>query len=516
MFGSNFKKFNSVLILFLVYVSLKNISKFNDDSIEMPSQSYSYKFSEVDPSDWDSENQEYSNFGLDEDKDIKTTDLESEIKQSLKKRFELRKKTESANNFQDIANYIDTEVASDYVYDQADVNLNLVPVEETILFSGIPEPKIKPVPEKPEYSKSVIISIKNKKMLLKNLENYLDDEQSEYVFESLEGSLNFNSEENLTFLMNEEDYVLEIQTFSKNFKNLNSRRSTNQKFIFYYEETPTERKVTRNRLIVKDSVSRTLKSSEIPPEIAKEFIQQLSYTIDFQRDVKSGDIIDILYEADFTKSNNIVGTPDLLYGLMNLKDHKLELFRYTLSNGVTDYFDAYGKSIRKHLMRTPVQGARLSSKFGVRKHPILGYSKMHRGVDFAAKRGTPIMAAGDGRVTFAGRNGAFGRFVEIKHLNNFKTGYAHLYKFSKGIKKGKLVKQGDIIGYVGTSGRSTGPHLHYEVKHKNRTINPMKLRLQSTINVENQDMPNFYANISLARERFLATQFTESEGAENF
>tara|TARA_B100000035_G_scaffold303348_1_gene301846 strand:- start:606 stop:2156 length:1551 start_codon:yes stop_codon:yes gene_type:complete len=516
MFGSNFKKFNSVLILFLVYISLKNITKFTDDSIEMPPQSYSYKFSQDDSSEWDSENQEYSDFGLDEDRDLKTSDIESEIKQSLKKRFELRKKTGPANDFQDIANYIDTEVASDYVYDQADANLNLVPVEETILFSGVPEPKIKPVPEKPEYSKSVIISIKNKKMLLKNLENYLDDDHFKFVYESLENSLNFKVEENLTFLMNEEDYVLEIQTFSKNFKNLNSRRDTNKKFIFYYEETPTERKVTRNRLIVKESVSRTLKSAEIPPEIAKEFIQQLSYTIDFQRDVKSGDIIDILYEADFTKNNNIVGTPDLLYGLMNLKDHKLELFRYTLSNGVTDYFDAYGKSIRKHLMRTPVQGARLSSKFGVRKHPILGYSKMHRGVDFAAKRGTPIMAAGDGRITFSGRNGAFGRFIEIKHLNNFKTGYAHLYKFAKGIKKGKLVKQGDIIGYVGTSGRSTGPHLHYEVKHKNRTINPMKLRLQSTINVEDKDMSNFYANISLARERFLATQFTESEGAENF
>ena len=175
MFGSNFKKFNSVLILFLVYISLKNITKFTDDSIEMPSQSYSYKFSQDDSSEWDSENQEYLDFGLDEDRDLKTSDIESEIKQSLKKRFELRKKTGPANDFQDIANYIDTEVASDYVYDQADVNLNLVPVEETILFSGVPEPKIKPVPEKPEYSKSVIISIKNKKMLLKNLENYLDD-----------------------------------------------------------------------------------------------------------------------------------------------------------------------------------------------------------------------------------------------------------------------------------------------------------------------------------------------------
>ena len=516
MFGSNFKKFNSVLILFLVYISLKNISKFTEDDIEMPTQGYSYKFSQDDSSTWNPRDQVLLNIDLDEEKNLETLDLESEIKQSLKKRFELRKKSEFFDDNQDMANYIDTEVASDYVYDQNDANLSLVPVEETILFSGIPEPKVKPIPSRPVYSKSVIISIKNKKMLLKNLENYIDDDQFNFVYKSLENNLNYNLEENLTFHMNEDDYVLEIQTFSKNFKNLNSRRDINKNFIFYYEETPTERKVTRNRLIVKDSVSRTLKSAEIPVEIAKEFIQQLSYTIDFQRDVKSGDIIDILYEADFTKNNNIVGRPDLLYGLMNLKDHKLELFRYTLSNGVTDYFDAYGKSIRKHLMRTPVQGARLSSKFGVRKHPILGYSKMHRGVDFAAKRGTPIMAAGDGRITFAGRNGAFGRFLEIKHLNNFKTGYAHLYKFAKGIKKGKLVKQGDIIGYVGTSGRSTGPHLHYEVKHKNRTINPMKLRLQSTINVEEQDMSNFYANISLARERFLATQFTESEGAENF
>ena len=167
-------------------------------------------------------------------------------------------------------------------------------------------------------------------------------------------------------------------------------------------------------------------------------------------------------------------------------------------------------------MRTPVQGARLSSMFGVRKHPILGYSRMHRGVDFAAKRGTPIMAAGDGRVVFAGRNGAFGRFIEIKHLNNFRTRYAHLYKFAKGVKKGKVLKQGDIIGYVGTSGRSTGPHLHYEVKHKNRTINPIKLKLESTVNVEEIDMSNFYASISLTRERFLATEFKGTDKASYY
>ncbi len=505
MLNKNFKKLNSIIILFLLYISLKNITKFTDDSIEMPSENYGFQ-----------ESEELVNFEYLED-DLDTEDLESEINQSLKKRFELTKK--NISEFQsnsDLAYFNDTEIATDYVYDQNDASLNLIPIYETILFSGIPEPKVRPIPEKPEHVKSVTLSLKNKKMLLKNLENYIGEEKYKSVVDGMEDHFNYNIEENLTLLMDENDRVVEIQSFSKTFQNLNSRRDFNDNFVFFFEETPTERKVIRNRLKVKASVSRTLKSSEIPTSIAKEFIQQLSYTIDFQRDVENGDIIDILYEADFTKNNNIVGKPDLLYGLMHLKDHKLELFKYSLSNGVTDYFDAYGKSIRKHLMRTPVQGARLSSKFGVRKHPILGYSKMHRGVDFAAKRGTPIMAAGDGRITFSGRNGAFGRFIEIKHLNNFKTGYAHLFKFANGIKKGKIVKQGDIIGYVGTSGRSTGPHLHYEVKHKNRTINPMKLRLQSTINVENQDMPNFYASISLTRERFLATQFKEAETAENF
>ena len=166
MFGSNFKKFNSILILFLVYISLKNITKFTDDDIEMPSQDYPYDLSQDDLSKWSSPVQENINIVLDEDKNLETSDIESEIKQSLKKRFELRKRTESSNDFQDIAYYIDTEVASDYVYDQNDVNLTLVPVDETILFSGVPEPKIKPIPSKPEYSKSVIISVKNKKMLI--------------------------------------------------------------------------------------------------------------------------------------------------------------------------------------------------------------------------------------------------------------------------------------------------------------------------------------------------------------
>ena len=490
------KKINTLILIVFVYVSVKNLLSFNDSEMEIVQQIDNYKTFLL-------ENQ-FNDEKIDE------------IPQGLEKnRLELVKKEDNKKEDLNLAYYLDTEVASDIIIDENNINLSLVPIYETMLFSGIPEPKFKPIPERPEYVKSIILSLKNKKMLQKNLENYLPNSSLE-TYKELKDYIDFGIEENITLHLDSNDDVVEIKVFSKDFRHLNLRKNLNKKFISFFEDAPTTLKVVRNRLRVKNSVSKTLKSSEIPTNIAKEFLHQLSYTIDFQRDVKNGDIIDILYEANFTKNEKIVGEPALLYGLMNLTDHKLELFKYRLSNGKADYFDANGKSIRKHLMRTPVQGARLSSKFGVRKHPILGYSKMHRGVDFAAKRGTPIMAAGDGRVTFAGRNGSFGRFIEIKHLNNFKTRYAHLYKFSKGIKKGKVVKQGDIIGFVGTSGRSTGPHLHYEVKHKNRTINPIKLRLESTINVEEQDMSNFYANIALTRERFLATEFEETETAGNY
>ena len=490
------KKINTLILIVFVYVSVKNLLSFNDSEMEIVQQIDNYKTFLL-------ENQ-FNDEKIDE------------IPQGLEKnRLELVKKEDNKKEDLNLAYYLDTEVASDIIIDEKNINLSLVPIYETMLFSGIPEPKFKPIPERPEYVKSIILSLKNKKMLQKNLENYLPNSSLE-TYKELKDYIDFGIEENITLHLDSNDDVVEIKVFSKDFRHLNLRKNLNKKFISFFEDAPTTLKVVRNRLRVKNSVSKTLKSSEIPTNIAREFLHQLSYTIDFQRDVKNGDIIDILYEANFTKNEKIVGEPALLYGLMNLTDHKLELFKYRLSNGKEDYFDANGKSIRKHLMRTPVQGARLSSKFGVRKHPILGYSKMHRGVDFAAKRGTPIMAAGDGRVTFAGRNGSFGRFIEIKHLNNFKTRYAHLYKFSKGIKKGKVVKQGDIIGFVGTSGRSTGPHLHYEVKHKNRTINPIKLRLESTINVEEQDMSNFYANIALTRERFLATEFEETETAGNY
>ncbi len=436
------------------------------------------------------------------------------------KKYELTKKTpmiidneQRLDTNLNIANYADDQKATDYFLDEQNINLTLVPVFETMLFSGIPNPETKPIPERPIHFKATTITVKNKKSLKNSLAKFLDKNEVSLVYDRVKDYVDFKIKENVKFLSDNDDKVLEINTFAKNLEKMNLRRNFNDDFVFYFVKAPTDTKVVRKRLKVESSLSKTLKSAQIPKAIVNEYLHQLSYTIDFQRDVKNGDMIELLYEANFTKNNAIVGEPLLLYGLMHLNYHKIELFRYRLVNGKVDYFDASGKSIKKYLMRTPVKGARLSSKFGVRKHPILGFSKMHRGVDFAAKRGTPIMAAGDGRITYAGRNGSFGRFIEIKHLNNFKTRYAHLYKYAKGIKKGRFVKQGEIIGYVGTSGRSTGPHLHYEVKHKSRTINPMKLKSESTLNIDGQDMPNFYANVSLTRERFLATKLQESETA---
>ena len=494
MQGFDNKKINFIIIFIFGYFSIYNISKFNNyESLKTIS---------------------------DEDLIELTADLSTEqdsLDPDVEEKFKLTKKkgeetTEIVNKLE-IAKFTNQYISSDYLDDEKNLNLSLIPIFETMLFSGIPNPKQKPIPERDEIFKSTAITVKNKKSLRTTLDKFLDKKEAKLVFDRVNDFIDYKIEENLKLMSDDSDQIIEINTYIKDYRQLNSRRNQNKDFVFYYQDAPTETKVIRKRMKVKNSLSSTLKSAGIPKKIVQNYLHHLSYTMDFQRDVRNGDLIELLYEANFTKSNVIIGNPLLIYGLVHLRDHKLELFRYKLQNGKIDYFDANGKSIRKHLMRTPVQGARLTSKFGVRKHPILGYSKMHRGVDFAAKRGTPIMAAGDGRISFAGRNGSFGRFIEIKHLNNFKTRYAHMYKFAKGIKKGRVVKQGDVIGYVGNSGRSTGPHLHYEVKHKNRTINPMKLKLQSSANIEDGDRPNFYANVSLTRERFLSAKLQESETA---
>ena len=187
---------------------------------------------------------------------------------------------------------------------------------------------------------------------------------------------------------------------------------------------------------------------------------------------------------------------DLLYAGLSLSGEILDAFRFEPEDGEVEYFDRTGRSLRKFLLRTPVDGARLSSTFGMRRHPILGYSRMHKGVDFAAPSGTPIYAAGSGRVVAAGRNGGYGNYIRVRHSGEYSTAYAHLSRFAKGIRPGQRVRQGQVIGYVGTTGRSTGPHLHYEVLRNDQQINPLEIKQPPTTQLAGADLERFNEEVA--------------------
>ena len=215
----------------------------------------------------------------------------------------------------------------------------------------------------------------------------------------------------------------------------------------------------------------------IPAPVVAQLIRAYSFDVDFQRDIQRGDAFDVIYEQYQDKSGSSARSGNMVYAALKLSGITLQVYRFRLAGGVVGYFNEKGESVRKALMRTPVDGARLSSRYGRRRHPILGYTRMHRGVDFAAPRGTPVMAAGSGVIARAGWNGSYGRYIKIRHNGTYSTAYGHLHRYARNIRAGKRVRQGQIIGYVGSTGRSTGPHLHYEVHRNNRQINPMKLRL---------------------------------------
>jgi murein DD-endopeptidase MepM/ murein hydrolase activator NlpD len=216
----------------------------------------------------------------------------------------------------------------------------------------------------------------------------------------------------------------------------------------------------------------------IPPSIIIDFARVYGFQIDFQRDIWKNDSFQLLYETFVDDKEKLVETGNIIFAKLNIQGKDLPLYGFKTKEGY-DYFDNFGKSVRKSLMKTPINGARLSSNFGLRKHPILGFNKMHRGTDFAAAKGTPIMASGDGKIIRARWCGGGGNCIKIKHNSTYSTVYAHLSKFARITKEGARVRQGQIIGYVGSTGMSTGPHLHYEVIENEKKINSQKLKLPS-------------------------------------
>ena len=271
-------------------------------------------------------------------------------------------------------------------------------------------------------------------------------------------------------------------------------KKVNNKFIAGEDKKKLFSKLKLYEVEIHNSIYESLKKIDTPDEIIMEFVQLYSFDIDFQRDIRKGNKIKIFFEIYTDSQNNYIKSGNINFSEINLDDESYELYRFqSEGDEFVEYFNSDGKSATKALMKTPINGARLSSGFGMRKHPILGYNKKHQGVDFAAPTGTPIMAAGTGHIEFVGNNGGAGKYIRIKHLNGYKTSYSHLSKYASGIQKNVKVRQGQVIGYVGNTGLSTGPHLHYEVIFNGKRINPMKMKLPSGKQLKDKNLEIFLA-----------------------
>jgi murein DD-endopeptidase MepM/ murein hydrolase activator NlpD len=251
----------------------------------------------------------------------------------------------------------------------------------------------------------------------------------------------------------------------------------------------------RSNGMIETSLYEAALQSGLPPEVLMDMTHLFSFDVDFQRDIRPNDRFEVVYERHFNDHGEVIREGPILYASLTVNNDVLRVYRHVTGNGEADYFDEQGQTVRKTLLKTPIDGARLTSRYGMRRHPVMGYSKMHRGLDFAAPRGTPIMASGDGTIVYAGGKGTYGKFILIRHANRYSTAYAHLSAYSRGVKKGKRIRQGEIIGYVGATGMATGPHLHYEVRRDGRQINPAKVKF-----------PPGRVLSGTERERFMATK----------
>ena len=253
------------------------------------------------------------------------------------------------------------------------------------------------------------------------------------------------------------------------------------------------KKIIYNENVILQSLYKAATDQNIPPNTIIEFARIYGFQVDFQRDIRKGDKFQIMYEVFIDNQDKIIQTGEILFANLKLSGQDNSLYYFDKKN-VQGHYNKNGKSVQKALMKTPINGARLSSSFGMRKHPIDGFNKMHRGTDFAAPTGTPIMASGNGVVQKAGWCGGGGNCVKIKHNSTYETVYAHMSKFARGIKRGVRVKQGQTIGYVGSTGKSTGPHLHYEVIVNGKKVNSQKLKLPSGKILKGEDRKLFETN----------------------
>ena len=272
-------------------------------------------------------------------------------------------------------------------------------------------------------------------------------------------------------------------------------------------ELKTYINIESNEFFIKNSLYSDGINNKIPNEILIKLIQLFSFDLDFQRDIRENTKVSISYQKINTENENNHALGDIEYASISIKNNNLEYFKFLTDEGFVDYFNKEGKNVKKSILKTPLDGAKLSSSFGMRKHPISGFNKMHKGIDFAAPKGTPVYAGGNGVIEVATVNGGYGKYIRIRHNNEYKTAYAHLNGFKKGISKGVRVSQGEIIGYVGNTGKSTGPHLHYEIIYQDKQINPLTLKLPSGKILKGDELKRFEKNYKIILANHLNNLF---------
>ena len=316
------------------------------------------------------------------------------------------------------------------------------------------------------------------------LEDYsIDKKEINEIKKTLSKEINLNKlkkGQKIIFTVDQsKNFIKDFILQTSNVKKIYLSRDTNAEG---FEQKILVTKLNKNIVYKENEILQSLYKSamnqKIPANTIIEFARIYGFQVDFQRDIRKNDSFQIMYEIFVDDNKKIIGTGNILFANLKLSGQDNDLY-YFDKEGSEGHYDKNGKSVKKALMKTPINGARLSSPFGMRKHPIDGFNKMHRGTDFAAPMGTPIMASGDGIVKKAGWCGGGGNCVKIKHNSTYQTVYAHMSKFARGIKNGVRVKQGQIIGYVGSTGKSTGPHLHYEVIVNGKKVNSQKLKLPS-------------------------------------
>jgi len=311
----------------------------------------------------------------------------------------------------------------------------------------------------------------------------IDKDEIELIKKSLSKNLNLNklnTKQIIKFSLDKTNNKIKEFTFkiSSTEKIYLTKSVENEKFNQEIQSIKLDKKILYKENVILQSLYSAASNKNIPANTIVEFARIYGFQVDFQRDIRKKDKFQIMYEVFLDENKNIIETGNILFANLKLSGQDNSLY-YFDKEGSEGHYDKNGKSIQKALMKTPINGARLSSSFGMRKHPIDGFNKMHRGTDFAAPKGTPIMASGNGIVKKVGWCGGGGNCVKIKHNSTYQTVYAHMSKFARGIKNGIRVKQGQIIGYVGSTGKSTGPHLHYEVIVNGKKVNSQKLKLPS-------------------------------------